>query len=1166
MQFEEVIQRGLKQAEVPLHVAPGERALYLGLQGSSKSLLAWQILRASKAQKLLIVTHDLLEAEHYATDLEQWLPSDAVHVYQSPETVAQDMAIASPEALASRLEALAWLSNPGARGILLVPYFALKMPLTPVDVWQAAQIEVQQGEELSAPALAERLIGMGYERVAMTVKPGEMSWRGDIVDVYPLTAPAPLRFSLAFDEVERISYYDANSQKSQEDLDHCHLSPAQEFLVTPEQKQKRAPLLRELAQKYAEDEELAAVLAGEAAAWSAGESTAYTPYFMEYAYDKPASLFSYLDAADRLIIDDYPRLLALDEEIQEDWSAYLLTRPVPKEVNPYLPMLDRLNDNTLGQYYFGILQKGYGHFKLDVLHQFQSRPMSQFYGQMEALALEIHAWLKRERQIFIYVAEDETRQGLIADLRKQGVLAVAADKEQVQPNVVNIFLGGLSFGSELLGEKLVFIAEQNIFQRAKKKRRPQRQQLSNAERIKSYQQLEPGDYVVHLNHGIGRFTGVETIEVGNTHQDYLTIVYADQAKIHVPIDQIDLIQKYVSSEGKAPKLNKMGGTEWARTKQRVSGKIEDIADDLLEIYAERETHEGYAFGPDQPEQAEFEAAFPYTETEDQLRSIQEIKHDMEEKRPMDRLLVGDVGFGKTEVAMRAAFKALTEGKQVAFLVPTTVLANQHYETLLERFEGWPFEIGLLSRFRTKAQQDKTIKGLRSGAVQMVVGTHRLLSKDIKFLDLGLLVVDEEQRFGVKAKERLKQLKANIDILTLTATPIPRTLHLSILGARDLSIIETPPANRFPVQTYVLELNPATIRDALRRELARDGQAFYLFNNVQKIQAKATAIQGLVPEARIAIAHGQMTSTQLEQVMMDFVMGTYDVLVTTTIIETGVDIPNVNTLLVEQADHMGLSTLYQLRGRVGRSSRIAYAYFMYQPDRVLSEAGEKRLAALGDFTELGSGFKVAMSDLAIRGAGNLLGKEQHGFVNSVGFDLYSQMLEEAVRKKQGEAPEEEVEPAEIHLGLDAYLPSTYIPDERQKLEIYKRINHLEDTDAMWDLDEELMDRFGEPPKEVQWLLVIGTIKTYAQELQLRRIQKVRQEIQLVFSASHVQKTLTPAIFKALGDLPFQVRMRSNSQAQLELILGTGELSVDAWLDGLQQFLARLRQDKNLTSKT
>ncbi|GJM83448.1 hypothetical protein HMSSN139_59440 [Paenibacillus sp. HMSSN-139] len=606
---------------------------------------------------------------------------------------------------------------------------------------------------------------------------------------------------------------------------------------------------------------------------------------------------------------------------------------------------------------------------------------------MNVLKAEMERWKKSGAHVIMLASTDERMDRMRRVLQDYGI---------EEPSLLQ---GNLQSGFELPSVHLVVITEGEMFSQKQRKARRVGKSMDNAERIKSYTELKVGDYVVHQNHGIGKYMGIGTLEVGGIHKDYMHILYAGGDKLSVPIEQIDMIQKYVGSEDKEPKIYKLGGNEWTRVKNKVRSSVQDIADDLIKLYAERQAAPGYAFEKDTPEQQEFEGMFPYEETPDQLRAIEEIKKDMEQSRPMDRLLCGDVGYGKTEVAIRAAFKAAIEGKQVAVLVPTTILAQQHYETFRERFAGYPINIQSLSRFRSRKEQNETIKGVRQGTVDVVIGTHRILSQDLVFKDLGLLIVDEEQRFGVTHKEKLKKLKTNVDVLTLTATPIPRTLHMSMLGVRDLSVIETPPENRFPVQTYVVEHSQSLVREAIEREMARGGQIYYLYNRVQGIQEMASQISMLVPDARVGIGHGQMSEQELEKTILDFLDGEYDVLVSTSIIETGVDIPNVNTLIVHDADKMGLSQLYQLRGRVGRSNRIAYAYFTYQRDKSLTEVAEKRLQSIKEFTELGSGFKIAMRDLAIRGAGNLLGAEQHGFIASVGFDLYSQMLAEEIQKRK-----------------------------------------------------------------------------------------------------------------------------------------------------------------------
>ncbi|MBF1712008.1 MAG: transcription-repair coupling factor, partial [Streptococcus sp.] len=716
---------------------------------------------------------------------------------------------------------------------------------------------------------------------------------------------------------------------------------------------------------------------------------------------------------------------------------------------------------------------------------------------------------------------------------------------------LQIMVGKMHNGFELPEDKFAILTERELFNKLTK-RAPRNQKISNAERLKSYTELAVGDYVVHVNHGVGVYQGMETLEIGGIHQDYMSIHYQDGGNLFVPVSQIKLVQKYVSSDAKVPKLNKLGGTEWAKTKRKVTAKIEDIADELIELYAKRDAEKGYAFSRDTVEQQEFEQAFPYTETQDQLRSVAEIKEDMQKDKPMDRLLVGDVGYGKTEVAMRAVFKAVMDGKQAAVLVPTTILAEQHYENFVQRFSDYPFTIGLLSRFRSKKEQEETIEKLRKGAVDIVIGTHRLLSKDVQFLDLGLLIVDEEQRFGVKHKERLKQLKSQVDVLTLTATPIPRTLHMSMLGVRDLSVIETPPANRYPVQTFVMEQNPMTIRDGIEREMARGGQVFYLYNRVETIEKKADELRALVPGCRVGVIHGQMSETTLENILYQFIEGEYDVLVTTTIIETGVDIPNVNTLFIENADRMGLSQLYQLRGRVGRTNRIAYAYLMYQPDKVLTEVSEKRLQAMRDFTELGSGFKIAMRDLSIRGAGNLLGKQQHGFIDSVGFDLYSQLLSEAVLKKQGKEVKSEEETVEIDLQIDAYIPASYIQDERQKIEMYKRIRSIDSVEAYEELLDDFIDRFGDFPDEVSALAEVGLIKHYANEIDVVSIKRKDNSVTITIAPPSATRLQGVPVFEALGPvkLPAQV---ANKGESLQILLNITQKPVDLWLEQVKLFV-------------
>ena len=787
--------------------------------------------------------------------------------------------------------------------------------------------------------------------------------------------------------------------------------------------------------------------------------------------------------------------------------------------------------------------------------------MQEFFGQFDLLKEEIERYRKSNYTVIIQVSSHHNLQQLHKNLEEYEIRLDYIDGDSIIPQASQLIVGGLAHGFQFVDEKIVYITESEIYQK-KIKRKIRRQTISNAERLKNYNELEKGDYVVHQVHGIGQYLGIETIEISGVHRDYVSIQYQNGDRISIPVDQIQMLSKYVASDGKTPKINKLNDGRFQKTKQKVRNQVEDIADDLIKLYAERSQLEGFAYSSDDDNQEIFEHDFPYIETEDQLRSIEEIKKDMESNRPMDRLLVGDVGFGKTEVAMRAAFKAVNDHKQVAVLVPTTVLAQQHYANFKERFAAFAVEVAVLSRFQSKAEQKETLEKLKKGRVDIIIGTHRLLSKDVVFSDLGLIVIDEEQRFGVKHKETLKELKKKVDVLTLTATPIPRTLHMSMLGIRDLSVIETPPTNRYPVQTFVLETNPTIIRDAVLREMDRGGQVYYLYNKVDTIEQKVSELKELIPEASIGFVHGQMSEVRLENTLLDFIDSEYDVLVTTTIIETGVDIPNANTLFIENADHMGLSTLYQLRGRVGRSNRIAYAYLMYRPDKSLTEVSEKRLEAIKGFTELGSGFKIAMRDLSIRGAGNILGASQSGFIDSVGFEMYSQLLEEAIAKKQGQEHRRKKSNAELNLQIDAYLPNEYISDQRQKIEIYKQIRNMTSITDYEYLQDELIDRFGEYPDVVAYLLEIGLVKAYLDQVFVRLVERKQQKVTVKFEPIAKQLFLTQDYFKALSMTQLKAQI-AEEKGLIEVIFDSRNKKDFEILEALKQFgqtLLEMKQEK------
>ncbi|WP_028595200.1 transcription-repair coupling factor [Paenibacillus assamensis] len=1072
--------------------------LVSGLSGSAR-----QVMMASMAEQLdrpvLVVTHNMFSAQKVTEDLQECLTPDQVLLYPANELVAAEAAISSPEVIAQRIEAMTRLAK-GFRGIVVTPYAGLRRYLPAKEVMAKAEITIAVDQEQPLESLLSFLVSVGYERTERVESKGEMSVRGGILDIYPYTSELPYRLEWFDDTVESIRSFDPTDQRSLEKLDRLLITPSKELIGERgrfEQAADRAAQLLEeqlakMSDRHVKDR-LRQEIHHEIDQLREGMYFNEMYKYVTLMYPEGYTLYDYMPKDTLLIIDEPARVLETAKQLERDeveWNTHLLQH------GKTLPALglgkssdDIMTKRPFQTIFIALFLRQVPNTHPQNIVNVMCRSMQNFHGQMNVLKAEMERWKKSNANVIILANGDE---------RVDRVRRVLEDYQIPEPTIMK---GNLQSGFELPSIHLIVITEAEMFsQKQRKTVRRSDAKVDNAERIRSYSELKVGDYVVHHNHGIGKYVGIGTLEINGIHKDYLHILYAGGDKLSVPVDQLHLIQRYVSSEEKEPKINKLGGTEWTKVKNKVRSSVKDIADDLIKLYASRQSSPGYAFEKDTSEQQQFEDMFPYDETRDQVRAIEEIKKDMELPRPMDRLLCGDVGYGKTEVAIRAAFKSAIEGKQVAVLVPTTILAQQHYETFRERFADYPFNIQVLSRFRSRKEQNETMKGVKSGVVDVIIGTHRLLSQDVVFKDLGLLIVDEEQRFGVTHKEKLKKLKMNVDVLTLTATPIPRTLHMSMLGVRDLSVIETPPENRFPVQTYVLEHSDALVREAIERELARGGQVYYLYNRVQGITQMADHIKMLVPEAKVTVGHGQMSEQELEKAILDFLDGEHDVLVSTSIIETGVDIPNVNTLIVHDADKMGLSQLYQLRGRVGRSNRIAYAYFTYQRDKVLNEVAEKRLQAIKEFTELGSGFKIAMRDLSIRGAGNLLGAEQHGFIASVGFDLYSQMLSDEVAKRKAELDGIVMEEQQdwttlIDLNIDAYLPGDYIYDSIQKIEIYKKVAGLTSLDEVEGLRDELVDRFGEPPLAVLQLLAVSRLKWYAKQYGFEALSQRGDDVQL-----------------------------------------------------------------------
>jgi len=1149
--------------------------LVAGLSGTARTLFLAALYK-EMARPVVIVTPNMFHAQKIYEDLMQLLPEEHVWLYPANELVISEVSISSPEIIAQRLEVLNDLAS-GKKGILVVPYSGARRTIVPLDVWKQSQIHLKIGDEIELESFIEKLISLGYERVEMVEGRGEMSVRGGIIDLFPVYFPHPIRIELFDVEIDSIRSFNIENQRSIENLQEIVIGPTREIFGDHShfiQASERLSDAMSHALKKIGDPEVKKRIT-EKIGWEIeqlrqGQSFPGIYKYLSFLYSNRATVIDYLGHTSLIVMDEPTRIIEANHQLdkeEEEWKISMISEgeflPDIELSHSFDQLIGRKNQKYL---YASLFLRQVPKTNPQNIINFNSKTMQNFHGQMNVLKTELERWKQGAYTVLICAADEDRARRMERVLDDYGMEAdVVLKNEDIQRTYQRptIILGNLQNGFELPVMRLVVITENEVFTQKQRKANRVRHNLSNAERIKSYTDLQIGDYVVHVNHGIGKYLGIETLEINGMHKDYLHIKYAGNDKLFVPIEQIDQVQKYIGSEEKEPKIYKLGGTEWKKVKSKVNASVRNIAEDLIRLYAQRQQAKGYAFSKDGEEMREFEAMFPYEETPDQLRAIAEIKKDMEEPQPMDRLLCGDVGYGKTEVAIRAAFKAVLDGKQVAVLVPTTILAQQHYETFKERFADYPVNIAVLSRFRTRKEQTQTIKGVKDGTVDIVIGTHRLLSKDIAFRDLGLLIVDEEQRFGVSHKEKLKQLKTNVDVLTLTATPIPRTLHMSMIGVRDLSVIETPPENRFPVQTYVMEYSSALVREAIERELARGGQVYFLFNQVQGIEKMADQLRALIPEARVVVAHGQMSENELESVMLGFLEGEYDVLVSTTIIETGVDIPNVNTLIVTNADRMGLSQLYQLRGRVGRSNRIAYAYFTYQRDKILSETAEKRLQAIKEFTELGSGFKIAMRDLSIRGAGNLLGAEQHGFIASVGFDLYSQMLKEAIEELKGEVSKEEEIRPEINLTLDAFIPSEYIPDGKQKIEMYKKFAAVANEQDLEDLTEELLDRFGTIPQSVSNLLLVSRLRVFALKHRIVEITQKGNEIQILFHPDQTTSGLDwGRVFDLVGKFQRRIGLLKTSTQQIMVSVKVKDLTPEEGVKLVESFLIEFDRFKQI----
>lgn len=907
-------------------------------------------------------------------------------------------------------------------------------------------IHYESDSTVDTEQLKNQLVALGYERVGQVEMPGQFSVRGGIVDIYCLTEENPWRIELWGDEIDSIRSFDPESQRSLENLEELTIYPAVE---------------------HTGDKDMVS--------------------FLDYFPEERTIIF--LDEPNRLtekggaVEEEYRQSRMHREEkgsrnLPENWLCSF--EQLQKELN---------KRNCISVCALEPKQAGW---KVREKFYLEVKSISAYNNSFELLVKDLHQYKKQGYRIALLSGSRTRAERLAKDLQEEGLAAFYGQDydREICPGEIMVVYGHAKKGFEYPLIKFAVMTESDIFGQEQKKKKKKNYSGS---RIQDFAELSIGDFVVHEKHGLGIYRGIEKVEVDRIVKDYIKIEYRGGSNLYIPATQLDCLQKYSGADAsKAPKLNKLGTQEWNKTKSKVRGAVKNIAKELVELYAVRQEKEGYVCGPDTVWQREFEEMFPYEETEDQLSAIEDAKRDMESTRIMDRLICGDVGYGKTEVALRAAFKEVQESRQVAYLAPTTILAQQIYNTFVQRMKEFPVHVELLCRFRTPAQQKKAIEDLKKGQVDVIIGTHRILSKDVQFKNLGLLIVDEEQRFGVTHKEKIKQLKKDVDVLTLTATPIPRTLHMSLIGIRDMSVLEEPPMDRMPIQTYVMEYDEETVREAINRELRRGGQVYYVYNRVTDIADVALRIAKLVPDARVDFAHGQMSERELENVMYSFVNGDIDVLVSTTIIETGLDISNVNTMIIHDSDRYGLSQLYQLRGRIGRSNRTAYAFLMYRKNVMLKETAEKRLAAIREYTDLGSGFKIAMRDLELRGAGNLLGAQQHGHMNAVGYDLYCKMLNEAVKEAKGIHTMEDFETS-VDLNVDAYIPDSYISNEFQKLDIYKRIAGIETQQDYDDMLEELLDRFGEPGKAVLNLLAIAKLKAIAHQGYVTEIKQIGKTV-------------------------------------------------------------------------
>ena len=1104
--------------------------------GIEKSAFIYHILAFSETGRKQVV---VLENESEVQQVKEDLMAFNVPVYTLPrlEIAFFNAYSHSHQVENERLEAIYALLEDQNCIVLTTPD-AMLHAMSPKDYYLQMPFEIAIDDELPIDTLTQTLVQYGFEHVDVVEAMGQFTKRGGIVDVFVPRSPNPCRIEFFGDAVDSMRLFDVQTQLSKQSIESIKLRPCREGLLSQAQFERGLKRLKDRSERVTDlnQKQLYKSFHEQLETGSAFDAS-YK--LLPLLAPELSNLFDYLGNT-LLLSWSFNRLAERVAGKLEDWQERFkdhLTQGEAVSEHSQLYMTKELWFSGMQKCQhitFTGLKTQISHLKFQSLVDYHIREANAYQGQLAMAVEDIQHWLNKRYRIWIMVEGDEKAQGMIQWLTESqipcGILNMHS-KKPIADGQVQIIPKGFSQGFSSDSFKAIVLTERELFGSTRvARKRP----VKNAKMIKAFTDLSLGDFVVHETHGIGQYQGVHQLKVDGQKKDFLKIIYKGDDALYVPVEKMNNLQKYIGHDVMKVRMNRMGSGEWKLTKAKAKKAVADMTDELLALYGEREQKVGYGFSRDSEWQKQFEEAFPYQETPDQLRCIDEIKRDMELAKPMDRLLCGDVGYGKTEVAMRAIFKAVNDSKQVAILVPTTILAQQHYNTMMHRFSTYPVKVGVLSRFRTKKEIDAIIDGLRTGVYDVVVGTHRLLSKDVRFKDLGLLVVDEEQRFGVKHKEKIKQLKTNVDVLTLSATPIPRTLHMSLVGVRDMSLIQDPPEDRYPIQTYVLDFQEAAIREAILRELDRKGQVYFVHNRVEDIDQVTAKLAAIVPEAKIVYAHGQMNEHQLEQVMLDFMEGHYDVLVSTTIIETGLDISNVNTIVINQSDRFGLSQLYQLRGRVGRSNRMAYAYLTYEKQKVLSEVAEKRLRAIKEFTDLGSGFKIAMRDLELRGAGNLLGAQQHGHLASVGYEMFCKLLEETVREAKGEVVEEAVDTS-IEIACEAYIPEYYIGDSRFKIELYKRISAIRHIEDRRQIQDDLFDLYGTLPQSVDNLITVGYLRALAMQFGFEKVVVKEQNVNLLYSLNtKVNPLLISLVLEKYNSK--EIKFVASELSRIELILG------------------------------